>query len=143
MAQSRPRNNNLWIKILAVFAVLLISALLLVVAKNQPKSKISESDSRQLAQKYFGYQDPDNELTKTYDLDGGWCYSMLPTNGEESTGGVMLCIDNTGQGYEVLSFMAYPKDGESIYDYTSSLEREYSIKPRFKAQKSWDIKVDI
>jgi len=95
-------------------------------------SKISESQSRQLAQKYFGDGNPGSELKKLYDLDGGWCYGMLPTNGEESTGGVMLCVDDRGQGYEILSYMNYPKDGESIYDYISSLEQENSTNPSIK-----------
>lgn len=144
MKEYKNRNHKLWLIIVMIaIGVLIVIGLIVINKKDSNQPKITEAQSVELAKKFYGEPDPGYELSKSYDLNGGWCYSMMPTNGEESTGGVMLCIDDRGQGYRVVSFMNYPVDGQSIYSYTSSLEQAYTIKPRFKGQKSWDIKVDL
>lgn len=142
--KTKIKSIKKWI-VIALPIIILIAVLGVFVAKinNSSGPKIDEAQSKLLAQKYFAESSPGSELKKLYDLDGGWCYGMMPTNGEESTGGVMLCIDDKGQGYGIVSFMPPPTEGQSIYDYTSALEREYSGWTKFKGLNRWDIKVDI
>lgn len=142
------KKNTFRIKTIIIVVVITLTVLLLAIFTMQKitdnkTSKISEDQSKQLAEKYFAGDNEGSELKKLYDLDGGWCYGMLPTDGSESTGGVMLCVDDTAQGYEITSFMNYPEDGDSMREYIASLESEYVNKPKANGQKSWDIKVDL
>ena len=137
------KNAKLIALILVVTIVLGLVLVVVSYISNSNQPKISEAKSKELAARYYSKHDGSKKLDKTFDLKGGWCYSPVSTSGEFSTGGVMLCIDDTGQGYEVASFMNYPEDGDSISEYVASLESEYVNKPKSNGQKSWDIKVDL
>ena len=144
MANKKTSKN----KTIIIVAAIVLTVLLLTIFTTQKifenkTTKIFEAQSRQLAEQYFADNNAGSVLKKVFDLDGGWCYVMLPTDGSESTGGLMLCIDDAGQGYEVASFMNYPEDGDSIREYVASLENEYVNKPKSSGQKNWDIKVDL
>lgn len=144
MAKKKTSKNKTIIIVVVITLTVLLLAIFATQKMSENKtSKISEAQSRQLAEKYFSEDNDGSELKKLYDLDGGWCYGMLPTDGSESTGGVMLCVDDTAQGYEITSFMNYPEDGDSMREYVASLESEYVNKPKSNGQKSWDIRVDL
>lgn len=143
MAKKRPSKNKIMIVATITLGVSLITIFALQKISESRAPKISEAQTSQLAQRYFEDDNPGSKLKKMYDLDGGWCYGMLPTDGGESTGGVMLCVDDTGQGYRIVSFMNYPEDGDSMRDYVSGLEWEYTNKPKLAGEKSWDIKVNL
>ena len=144
MAKKKTSKNKTIIIVVArTLTVLLLAIFVMQKIFENKTSKISETQSRQLAEQYFADNNVGSVLKKVFDLDGGWCYGMLPTDGGESTGGVMLCIDDTGQGYQIASFMNYPEDGDSIREYVATLESEYVNKPKSNGQKSLDIKVDL